>query len=120
MQKRVNLVDLVKELFEPDSYANEYLLAKIGVDTAEDGPLKVCQNLFSQQLENKLEQTQARRCRARGRGRMRPPASRRARGRATGSPAGARRPLGPRRPIGKISAGKMLLVFGCIGTDLCK
>ena len=59
----VNLVDLVKSfvqififqslsmslflnlLFEPDSYSNEYLLAKFGVDTAENGPLKVCQKL---------------------------------------------------------------------------
>ena len=31
----VNLVDLVK------SFSNEYLLAKIGVDTAENEPLKV-------------------------------------------------------------------------------
>ena len=31
-----------QELFERDSYSNEYLVAKIGVDTAEDGPLKVC------------------------------------------------------------------------------
>ena len=28
-------------LFEQDSYSNEYLLAKIGVDTAENEPLKV-------------------------------------------------------------------------------
>ena len=52
---RVNPVDLVKSflnlLFESDSYSNEhlattsiyYLLAKLGVDTAENGPLKVCQ-----------------------------------------------------------------------------
>ena len=26
--------------------SNEYLLAKVGVDTAEDGPLKVCQEKF--------------------------------------------------------------------------
>ena len=32
-------------LFERDSYSNEYLLAKIGVDTAVNGFLKVCQNL---------------------------------------------------------------------------
>ena len=36
-------------LFERDSYQkwipNEYLLAKFGVDTAENGPLKVCQQL---------------------------------------------------------------------------
>ena len=36
----VNLVDLVKS-FQTSTY---YLLAKIGVDTAENGPLKVCQN----------------------------------------------------------------------------
>ena len=36
MQKHVNLVDLVK------SYSNEYLFAKIGVDTAENELLKVC------------------------------------------------------------------------------
>ena len=36
--------------------SNEYLLAKFGVDTAENGPLKVCQNFkFSQKLEKKLE-----------------------------------------------------------------
>ena len=41
MQKRVNLVDLVKS-FQTSIY---YLLAKFGVDTAENGPLKVCQKL---------------------------------------------------------------------------
>ena len=58
VQKCVNLVDLVKSfqtslsmslflnlLFERDSYSNEYLLAKFGVDRAENGPLKVCQKL---------------------------------------------------------------------------
>ena len=49
VQKRVNLVDLVKSflnlLFEPDSYSNEDLLANFGVDTAENEPLKVCQKL---------------------------------------------------------------------------
>ena len=52
MQKHVNLVDLVKSflsmslflnlLFETDSYSNEYLLAKFGVDTEENEPHKVC------------------------------------------------------------------------------
>ena len=37
----VNLVDLVKS-FPTDPNSNEYLLAKIGCDTAEDEPLKVC------------------------------------------------------------------------------
>ena len=54
MHKYVNLVDLVKSfpkflsmslflniLFETDSYSNEYLLAKIGVDTAENEPFEV-------------------------------------------------------------------------------
>ena len=41
VQQRVNLVDLVKS-FESNIY---YLLAKIGVDTAENEPLKVCQKL---------------------------------------------------------------------------
>ena len=66
MQKYVNLVDLVKSfptiatvicpnfhfsvsphvpflnlLFEQIAYSNEYLLAKIGVDTAENEPLEV-------------------------------------------------------------------------------
>ena len=57
VQKYVNLVDLVKSfqslsmslflnlLFEPDSYSNEYFLAKFGFDTAENEPLKVCQKL---------------------------------------------------------------------------
>ena len=53
VQKRVDLVDIVKSfqtsilniLFETDSYPNEYLLAKFGVDTAENEPLKVCQKL---------------------------------------------------------------------------
>ena len=44
VQKRVDLVDLVKS-FQTDSYSDEYLLAKIGVDTAENGLLKVCHNL---------------------------------------------------------------------------
>ena len=29
-------------LFEPDSYPNAYLIAKIGFDTAENEPCKVC------------------------------------------------------------------------------
>ena len=53
MQKRVNLVDLVKSVPYPffsisfskqnltDSYSNEYLLAKIGVGTAENESLKL-------------------------------------------------------------------------------
>ena len=53
MQKYVNLVDLVKSfqflsmslflnlLLETYSYSNEYLLAKIGVDAAENEPLKI-------------------------------------------------------------------------------
>ena len=32
-------------LFERDSYSNEYLFGHFGVDTAENGPLKVCQRL---------------------------------------------------------------------------
>ena len=39
LQKRVNLVDLVKSC----QIRFQYLLAKIGFDTAENGPLKVCQ-----------------------------------------------------------------------------
>ena len=62
VQKRVNLVDLVKScpnfhfsvsphvpflnlLLEQIANSNEYLLANIGVDTAENKPLKVCQKL---------------------------------------------------------------------------
>ena len=41
MQKCLNLVDLVKS-FQTSIY---YLLAKIGVDTAENGPLKGCHKL---------------------------------------------------------------------------
>ena len=45
VQKHVNLVDLVKSfptnlLFEQIANSNEYLLAKIGVDTAENEPLE--------------------------------------------------------------------------------
>ena len=40
MQWRVNIVDLVKS-FQTRIY---YLLAKIGVDTAEIGPLTICQS----------------------------------------------------------------------------
>ena len=39
VQKRVNLVHLVK------SFQTTILLAKFGVDTAENRPLKVCQKL---------------------------------------------------------------------------
>ena len=38
--------------------SHEYLLAKIGFDTAENGPLEVCQKLawnYTQKLENKFE-----------------------------------------------------------------
>ena len=59
MQKRANLVDLVKSfhfsvsphvpflnlLFEQIANSNEYLLAKFGFDTAENDPLKVYQKL---------------------------------------------------------------------------
>ena len=41
MQKHVDLVDLV-ESFRTDSYSNAYLLAKFGVDTAENEHCKVC------------------------------------------------------------------------------
>ena len=41
VQKCENLVDLVKS-FQTSIY---YLLAQFGVDTAENGPLKVCQQL---------------------------------------------------------------------------
>ena len=48
VQKCVNLVDLVKS-FQKSIYVYSsiymYLLAKFGVDTAENGPLKVCQEL---------------------------------------------------------------------------
>ena len=47
-------------LFERDSYSNEYLVAKIGFDTAEHGPLKVSQKVAKRQKKwKKLEQTQA-------------------------------------------------------------
>ena len=41
VKKRVNHVDLVKS-FQTSIY---YLLATFGVDTAENGPLKVCERL---------------------------------------------------------------------------
>ena len=34
---------------EFSSYSNEYLLAKVGVDTTENGPLKVCPKLAKSQ-----------------------------------------------------------------------
>ena len=47
--KGVHCVDLGESflnlLFEPYPYSNEYSLAKIGVDTADNGPLKVCHKL---------------------------------------------------------------------------
>ena len=39
---RVNLVDLVK------SFQTSYLLAKFSVDTAENGPPKVCKTIIQQ------------------------------------------------------------------------
>ena len=39
--------------------SNEYLLAKIGFDTAENGPLEVCQKLSNSARSQKLEQPQA-------------------------------------------------------------
>ena len=44
MQKHVNLVDLVKSFLTSiklDPNSNEYSLARIGFDTAENEPLKV-------------------------------------------------------------------------------
>ena len=38
---------LLNLLFETDSYSNEYLLAKIGVDTAENEPLEVWGKIFN-------------------------------------------------------------------------
>ena len=62
MHKSVNIVDLVKSfhvpfsqfLFERDSYSNEYLLAKIGVDTAENEPPKVCQKVAKSEYTSYL------------------------------------------------------------------
>ena len=51
--KCVNLVDLVKS-FQTSIYC---LLAKIGVDTAENRPLKVCQKLAKSEKSEKIEQT---------------------------------------------------------------
>ena len=46
VQKRVKLVDLVKSSQSSfRTISNEYLLAKFGFDTAENEPLKVCQQL---------------------------------------------------------------------------
>ena len=47
VQKRVDLVDLVKSFqsFKRVFSIYVYLLANIGFDTAENGPLKVCQQL---------------------------------------------------------------------------
>ena len=50
MQKyvNVNLVDLVESfLFEQIANSKEYLLAKIGVDTAENEPLEVWGKIFN-------------------------------------------------------------------------
>jgi hypothetical protein len=38
VQKDAHLIDL---LFEPDPYSNVYLVANIGVDTADNEPLKI-------------------------------------------------------------------------------
>ena len=38
-------VPFLNLLFEQIANSNEYLLDEIGVDTAENEPLKVCQNL---------------------------------------------------------------------------
>ena len=46
VQKCVNLDDLVKS-FQTSIL---YFLAKFGVDTAENGPFKVCQKLLSFEL----------------------------------------------------------------------
>ena len=47
VHKFVNPLDLVKSFlfFTLDPNSNEYLLSKIGVDTGENGPVKVCQKL---------------------------------------------------------------------------
>ena len=46
VQKYANLVDRVKS-FPTIANSNEYLLAKIGVDTAENEPLKVtCKQIY--------------------------------------------------------------------------
>ena len=50
MQKSVNLANLIKS-FQTSIF---YLFAKIGVDTAENEPVKVCQKLANRQ-KNKLE-----------------------------------------------------------------
>ena len=52
VQKCVDLVDLVKSFLT----SLQYLLAKIGFDTVENGPLKVCQKI-SLKLEKQLEET---------------------------------------------------------------
>ena len=57
VQKCANLVDLVKS-FQTSIY---YLLAKFGVDTAENGPLKARQKLAKNQkkIRKKFRTTQA-------------------------------------------------------------
>ena len=52
----MNLVDLVKG-FQTSSYYLVFtiVLVKIGVDTAENGPLKVCQKIARSKLEKQLE-----------------------------------------------------------------
>ena len=59
VQKCVNLADRVKSfqfflnlLFEQIANSNEYLIAKFGVDTAENGPLRVCKKVRKKVRKN--------------------------------------------------------------------
>ena len=91
---------------------NAHLLAKIGADTAEN------ERNFAEILPKIGNYPPARR-------RPRAPRLLRAR-RAGGDEAGRAVPAARRLPTRRVVAnfwqnfGKMLLVFGCIGTDFCK
>ena len=110
--------------------SNAYFLAKFRFDTAENEPAKNLQKFrkmhfrkmhFSKNafFENALRRGSA----GRGvgpRGRPRAPRGRRGRPRLQRRGAGSARRVGRASPADRQNFGKMLLVFGCIGTDFCK
>ena len=49
-------VPFLNLLFELDSYSNDYLVAKIGLDTAKNESLKVCQTVIRQFRSIELDQ----------------------------------------------------------------
>ena len=97
--------------------SNAYFLAKFRFDTAENEPAKNLQNFRKMHFRKMLFE--------KGGVEDRQKLPRTLEARAEQKKAELEREKKPRAPVGDTTAdrqnfGKMLLVFGCIGSDFCK